>query len=128
MYSLDPDILTYDTVMSLLSILPQEAEILLYKNKQIEYSRLSVSDQFYFKVCNIKGYEMKLRSLRFKDYFQEGISEYLEKLQYLKAFFRDLKTDKIFHMILKYSLSIGNIMNNNSASRQGAYGFKLDSL
>jgi hypothetical protein len=52
----------------------------------------------------------------------------LGKVKYFSKFFSDLKEDKVLQLILRYALGVGNIMNNSSAARQGAYGFKLDSL
>lgn len=65
--------------------------------------------------------------MKFKADYPEMQLDYSRKLEYFTEFFRELKDDKLLHAILKYCLSVGNVLNAEGP-RGGAYAFKLDTL
>lgn len=65
--------------------------------------------------------------MKFKADYPEMQSEFSQKLEYFTVFFKEVREDKLLLAIIKYCLSIGNVLNAEGP-RGGAYAFKLDTL
>lgn len=65
--------------------------------------------------------------MKFKADYPEIASEFSRKLEYFILFFAELKQDLILTGLMKYGLSVGNVLNAEGP-RGGAYGFRLDTL
>ena len=84
-------------------------------------------EEFALCIHEIPFVEKRLQGWRYKTEFSEKIGDVRPDIESVLSACKELKSSKKFLDVLKIVLEIGNFINGNSF-REGAWGFKLDTL
>ncbi|OAF69441.1 AtFH15b [Intoshia linei] len=125
----DCETLSVSKIEVLLRVVPDAAEIKIYKqyksdNKPI--SVLSPDDQFLIKLVDINRIETKLKIMESMCTYNETKEEIEKTINTLVLASTSVKNCKKFFKVMEMFLTIGNYMN--ISKRGAAKGFKLQSL
>lgn len=123
----DEKVLTTSICELLIPILPVEAEITAVDAFDGDTLTLADSDQFVLLMSTAPGYDLRFKSIVFKNSFKQEAVDILKKIEVFFKCFDFILTNKNFHKWLEIILYFGNYLNGQSV-RGGAYGFKLDTL
>ena len=88
---------------------------------------LDQSSQFYFTIKDIPRYQVRLRTIVFREEYNERLTPALKDLEKIEKACDVLRSNENFKKFLKVILDIGNQMNSGTA-RGRALGFKMSSL
>jgi hypothetical protein len=110
----------------LLQILPTESEITTIKGYE-DISNFSDCDKFISYIGDIPGYDLRIKSIIFKNSFSFQIEEIKNKIDKIRNYVKLFQSDEKILEWLKIVLAYGNYLNGTS-TRGGAFGFKLDTL
>ena len=126
--SCDLILLTENSLNSLRSALPDDAEHSSLGNYEGDVDLLAVPDRFfYYLIKEVPAYKFRVEGMLFTYTNKEIIGGLKSKVEMIENVINQLKSNKILLSVLETILSIGNYLNGTSA-RGGAFGFTIDSL
>lgn len=107
--------------------MPTEAEILQVDSFEGDALSLADCDQFVLLMGTAPGYDLRLKSILFKNSYKIDIDDLNSKIFKFFSAFDFIKKSEKLHKWFELILAFGNYLNGQS-NRGGAYGYKLDSL
>lgn len=129
-HRLDLDALSFDEVDILLRIMPTEDEIKQfqqYANDNDGVEKLSLDEQFVWKLHNIERVVIKLKLMAFMSEYEETMKRIEPELSKVAMASTSVVESKKFQQVLEVLLAIGNAMNVGR-KRAAVYGFRLSTL
>ncbi|KAJ3452514.1 protein diaphanous [Anaeramoeba flamelloides] len=126
-FKLDEELLTEDTIRSLVLQLPTDEERRKVGQFGGQYSELGKAEKFYFQLKQVPHVEERLKTFLFKQGFQETVDTIEPQIKILEKSSINLKNSENFKTFIEIILKMGNVMNGGSF-RGGAIGFNLEIL
>src|SRR5690606_1549720 len=117
----DEKVLTPQVCELLIPILPNEAEINQVDAFDGDAMTLADCDQFVLLMTTAPGYDLRFKSLVFRNSYKEEVVDLLKKVENFFRAFDFCLSNKNFHKWLEIILAYGNYLNGTS-NRGGAYG------
>lgn len=111
----DSNILSLNTLESLISLMPNEAELKMLKEYDGDKELLTNPDKFIFTLLNLNGIVERMHALRFIKIYEELVEDLDNKLGSLLKVWGGIEKDEIFRELLEYILAVGNYLNGTSA-------------
>ncbi|KAK7071689.1 Formin-like protein 2, partial [Halocaridina rubra] len=127
--SLDLKTLNVDSVELLQRMVPNDAEIKLYREYERDrkpISQLTEEDQYMLQLSKIDRLATKLQVMSYVANFFDNIHSVTPQVHAIITASRSVKSSSKLRKLLEIILAFGNYMN--SSRRGPAYGFKLSSL
>lgn len=123
----DTNVLTANVLDLLIQYLPTADQLKKLAELKCKSEELTEAEQFAATVSDIKRLVPRLRSLAFREHYQEIISEVKPDIVSGTAACEEVKSSGKFAKILELLLLLGNYMNTGS-NNAGAYGFEISFL
>ncbi len=120
----DPEILSLNTLESLISLIPNESELKMLKDYEGDKELLANPDKYILTLLNLNGIVERVQALRFMRIYEELVEDLENKLSSLLKIWSGVELDQVFKELLEYILAIGNYLNGTSA-RGGKILFNL---
>jgi len=125
--AINDNVVTENLLNQFMNYVPTPEEIALLEPYKEQQDTLEIADRFFIMTSGIPQYEIRLKSLLFRKYFQTKINDIKPVIHSITMASKSMQTSAAFSRILEIVLILGNYMNGTS-SRGGAVGFKLSSI
>ena len=116
-----------DTILTIISIYPNEEETTLLKNYNGEVSSLSPPEQFCHMLISIENCSKILKFLQFKKTLSVDVKDILIKIRILSEAVKSINNSEKFKVLLYTIRLVGNFLNYGTANGK-ALGFSITSL
>ncbi|XP_026682784.1 protein diaphanous, partial [Diaphorina citri] len=123
----DTNILSGNVLEQLISYLPPPDQLQRLKELSGDYANLTEAEQFAVTIAEIKRLLPRLKSMHFKQHFQEMYTDCHKNIINGKQACEEVKQSKKLAKILELILLMGNYMNSGSRNG-GAFGFEINFL
>ncbi|XP_030041077.2 protein diaphanous isoform X4 [Manduca sexta] len=123
----DTTVLTGNVLDLLIQYLPPADQLKKLSELKCSSEELTEAEQFAATVADVKRLVPRLRSLAFREHYNEIISELKPDIVSGTAACEEVKSSAKFAKILELLLLLGNYMNTGS-NNAGAYGFEISFL
>eukprot|EP00835_Amoeboradix_gromovi_P003388 NODE_222_length_13951_cov_0.396982.p1 type:complete len:1016 gc:universal NODE_222_length_13951_cov_0.396982:1079-4126(+) len=126
LFTVNTAVLSVEVIGQLLKFVPTKEEIELIRKNLDKKDLFGEAERYFMEIMDINMYEDRLKSIAFRENFEEHMKEAENLIRKLRLACTELRTSEKFKKILQVTLALGNHMN--TGQKAGAYGFAISSL
>ena len=126
LFTVNTAVLSVEVIGQLLKFVPTKEEIELIRKNLDKKDMFGEAERYFMEIMDINMYADRLKSIAFRENFEEHMKEADNLIKKLRLACSELKTSEKFKKVLQVTLALGNHMN--TGQKAGAYGFAISSL
>ena len=123
----DSNVLSADSLTSLMTILPSAEEVELVQGHDGPTAQLGKCEQFFLAIASVPRYTIRTKCMLTAANFPERAHELKSKVEDVAAAVKEVRASKALKETIEFALAIGNYLNGGT-NKGAAWGFKIDSL